>query len=250
VVISIVLAAFLSMTYAPWMAGYTESVEDKNPALVGTGLALWGWILRVTVGVSFIFLPLVINSVNPVVNNLQYAQTKPTGSAPFNVQAFQVAHPKSVAFAEKNASWLKVLSEPQNAPVVAAANANASAANLAALNKAVGPVVFAKVVANVNELKTLVVPYQSELTYLSAHQSALLALQDGVARSAKQWQHWFWVCLVGMVLFIPTIWLARGRWSPARARKDQQQHAADVDRELHELVGAGAGAAATTSTSA
>jgi MFS family permease len=250
VVISIIMAAFLSMTYAPWMAGYTESVEDKNPALVGTGLALWGWILRVTVGISFIFLPLVINSVNPVVNNLQYAQTKPTGSAPFNVQAFQVDHPKSVAFAEANASWLKVLSEPQNAPIVAAANANASAANLAALSKAVGPVVFAKVVANVTELKTLVVPYQSQLTYLSQHQSALLALQDGVSRSAKQWQHWFYVCLGGMVLFIPTIWLARGRWSPGRARKDEQQHAADVDRELQELVGAGAGATATAGTSA
>ena len=51
------------------MAGYTETVEAKNPALVGTGLALWGWILRLVVGVSFIFLPLVITSVNPVVDN-------------------------------------------------------------------------------------------------------------------------------------------------------------------------------------
>jgi hypothetical protein len=32
-------------------------VEEKNPALVGTGLALWGWILRLVVGISFIFLP-------------------------------------------------------------------------------------------------------------------------------------------------------------------------------------------------
>ena len=250
VVISIIMAGFLSMTYAPWMAAYTEHVEDKNPALVGTGLALWGWILRVTVGVSFIFLPLVINSVNPVINNLVYAETSPSGTAPFNVQQFQVEHPKSVAFAEKNASWLTVLSEPQNAPLVAAANANASAANLAALSKAVGPVVFGKVVANVTELKTLVVPYQSKLTYLSQHQSALLALENGVSRSAKQWQHWFYVCLGGMVLFIPTIFLARGRWSPGRARKDERQHEADVERELQELVGAGAGAAATTSTSA
>ncbi len=126
VVIEIILAAFISMTYAPWMAAYTELVEDKNPALVGTGLALWGWILRLTVGLSFIFLPVVINSVNPVVDNLTYAQTPPTGTAPFNVQKFQVAHPQSVAFAEKNASWLTVLSEPQNAQIVAAANANAT----------------------------------------------------------------------------------------------------------------------------
>ena len=49
--------------------GYTETVEAKNPALVATGLALWGWILRLVVGISFIFLPLVITSVNPVVDN-------------------------------------------------------------------------------------------------------------------------------------------------------------------------------------
>ncbi len=61
------------------MAGYTEMVEAKNPALVGTGLALWAWILRLIVGISFIFLPIVINSVNPVVDNLVYAQTPPNG---------------------------------------------------------------------------------------------------------------------------------------------------------------------------
>ena len=70
VLLEVILAAFLSVVYAPWMAGYTEMVEAKNPALVGTGLALWGWILRLVVGISFIFLPLVINSVNPVVDNL------------------------------------------------------------------------------------------------------------------------------------------------------------------------------------
>jgi MFS family permease len=240
IILEVLLAATLSLTYAPWMAGYTEMVEAKNPALVGTGLALWGWILRVVVGVSFIFLPLVINSVNPVVDNLVYAQTPPTGTAPFNVQQFQVEHPKSVTFAQANASWLKVLSEPQNTAVVAAANANASPANLAALQAAVGPVVFAKVVAHVTDLKTLVVPYQSQLTYLSAHQNQLLSLQDGVARSPNQWQRWFWVCLGGMVLFIPTIWLNRGRWSPARARQDEVKHTQDVEAELRELVGASA----------
>ena len=121
IILEVLLASFLSLIYAPWMAGYTEMVEAKNPALVGTGLALWGWILRLTVGLSFIFLPLVINAVNPVVDNLVYAQTPPTGTAPFNVQQFQLEHPKSVAFAEANASWLKVLHEPKNAAVVAAA---------------------------------------------------------------------------------------------------------------------------------
>jgi len=45
----VVEAFCLSLVYAPWMAGYTETVEAKNPALVGTGLACgagsrgWWW---------------------------------------------------------------------------------------------------------------------------------------------------------------------------------------------------------------
>jgi MFS family permease len=238
ILLEVLLAACISLTYAPWMAGYTEMVEAKNPALVGTGLALWAWILRLVVGISFIFLPLVINSVNPVVDNLVYAQTPPNGTAPFNVQAFQLAHPKSVAFAEANASWLKPLTLPKNAAIVAAANSDPTAANLAALKTAVGPAVYAKVIANITSLKTLVVPYQSQLTYLAAHQSALTALLNGISRSPKQWQHWFWVCVLGMVLFIPTIFLNRGRWSPRRAKEDEDRHNAEVAEELHELVGA------------
>ena len=238
ILLEVLLAACISLCYAPWMAGYTEMVEARNPALVGTGLALWGWILRLTVGLSFIFLPLVVNSVNPVVDNLQYAQTPPNGHAPFNVQQFQVDHPESVAFAEANASWLKVLSAPQNTAIVTAANTNPTPANLAAFSKAVGPVVFAKAVANLAKLNKLVVPYQTQLVYLSAHQDQLNSLLAGVDKSPKQWQNWFWVCLGGMVLFIPTIWLNRGRWNPAKAREDEKKHEADVAAELKVLVGA------------
>jgi hypothetical protein len=237
--IEVLLASFISLTFAPWMAGYTEMVEAKNPALVGTGLALWGWLLRLTVALSFIFLPLVVTSVNPVVDNLQYAQSTVNGQ-PFNAQQFQIEHPESVAFAQANASWLKVLQKPANAPIVAAANANPTPANLAALTKAVGPVVFGKVVTNITKLKTLVVPYEAQLGYLAAHQDQLTSLLGGVAQSPVQWQNWFWVCLGGMVLFIPTIWLNRGRWNPARARDDEKQHEADVRAELEQLVGASA----------
>jgi Major Facilitator Superfamily len=233
--IEVVLAAFLSLVYAPWMAGYTEMVEAKNPALVGTGLALWGWILRLVVGISFIFLPLVINSVNPVVDNLQYAQ--PPG-APFNVQAFQVAHPKTVAFAEAHAPFLQVLSEPKNNAIVNRLAAAPTAANLAAATAALGPKNLAMVIKYQAQLKTLVQPYQTQLAYLSAHQAQLTALSNGVAKSAKQWQHWFWVCVGGMILFIPTIFLNRGRWSPKRAREDEAQHSEDAANELRELVGA------------
>ncbi len=244
IILEVLLAASVSLTYAPWMAGYTEMVEARNPALVGTGLALWGWILRLTVGLSFLFLPLVINAVNPVVDNLSYAQTPYTGTAPFNVQQFQLEHPKSVAFATANASWLKVLQKPSVAPVVAALNANLTPANLAAFQKVVPPDVFTKTIANATKLKALVVPYETQLAYLSAHQTQLEALLSGVARSPKQWQNWFWVCLGGMVLFIPTIWLGKGRWSPKQARLDEAKHGADVAEELRQLVGSGASVSA------
>jgi MFS family permease len=238
IILEVLLACSLSLTYAPWMAGYTELVEAKNPALVGTGLALWAWILRLVVGLSFIFLPVVINSVNPVVDNLVYAQTPPDGNAPFNVQAFQLAHPKLVAFATANTSWLKPLADPKNASVVAAAHYHPTPANLAALQKAVGPAVVTKVLANINEVNGPVWTYRTQLAYLSAHQDQLESLLNGVAKSPDQWQRWFWVCVGGMVLFIPTIFLIEGPWSPARARRDEQRHNADVAAELRELEAA------------
>ncbi len=237
IVMEVLLASFISLVYAPWMAGYTEMVEAKNPALVGTGLALWGWILRLTVGLSFIFLPLVVTAVNPVVDNLVYAQTPPTGTAPFNVQQFQLEHPQLVSFSEANASWLRPLSDPKNAAVVVAAHNN-PVSGLPALTKAVGPAVVAHIVANLKEVNGPVFTYRTQLAYLSAHQNELNSLINGVSKSPKQWQHWFWVCVGGMVLFIPTIFLMRGRWSPARAREDETKHDADVAEELRELVGA------------
>ena len=109
--IEVVLAAFLSLAYAPWMAGYTEMVEKKNPALVGTGLALWGWILRLVVGISFIFLPLVITSVSPIVDN-QPVATQTIPGTTYSAQTFQAAHPASVGFAVAYAAFLGVLNEP------------------------------------------------------------------------------------------------------------------------------------------
>ncbi len=232
--IEVFLAMFLSVAYAPWMAAYTETVEAKNPALVGTGLALWGWLLRLTVGISFIFLPIVINSVNPVVDNQPLATATIPGTTT-NVQQFLVAHPKSVAFAQAHAAFLAVLNEPANKPVVAALAQSTSAANIAAAQKALGAAVFGELVKYQAQLKSLVVPYEAELNYLSAHQTKLTALQNAVAKSPKQWKHWFWVCLGGMVLFIPTIWLTKGRWNPSKAKRDEEEHDEQVAEELKEL---------------
>src|ERR1700719_4806549 len=67
--IELALLSFaLGVAYSPWMASYTETVEARNPALIATGLAIWGWIIRVVVFVSFLVIPLVVTSVTPLVN--------------------------------------------------------------------------------------------------------------------------------------------------------------------------------------
>jgi len=74
--------------------------------------------------------------------------------------------------------------------------------------------------------------------YLTAHGTV-------VAQAAKnapsQWKTWWWVCVAGQILFIPLIFLMAGRWSPARARRDAEEHKRKLEEEMGKLA---AGAAA------
>ncbi len=226
------IAVGISLVFAPWIASYTESVEAKNPALVATGLALWGWILRLTVGISFIFLPLVITSVNPIVDNLPVAQTVIHGQT---VQDFVAQHPKTIAFATEHADLLALIAKDPAA--AAAVGKDPSAANIAAAVKAFGVSGLTQLAKYKTELSTLVAPYTAQLTYISTHQDALQQLQKGSAAAPHEWQHWFWVDLAGMVIFIPVIWLIKGRWRPSSARRDAAEHEAAVAEELARLIG-------------
>jgi MFS family permease len=228
------LAIGLSLVFAPWMAGYTESIEEKNPALVGTGLALWGWILRITVGVSFIFLPLVITSVNPIVDNLPVAQTVINGQP---IENFVAQHLKTVAFASAHPALLAALAA--HTAVAKRVAADPTPANIKAAEQAFGQKGLSELVTYKAQLTTLVQPYSKQLAYLSGHESALLDLKKGSAEAPHQWQHWFYVDMAGMVIFIPLIWLTRGRWNPASARKDAVDHEARVREEMARLIGDG-----------
>jgi hypothetical protein len=198
---------------------------------VGTGLALWGWILRLVAGISFIFLPVVITSVDPVVDNTPYATAQ--------IQQFVAQHPRSVAFAEQHGVLLGAIKANQG--VVNALSADPSATNLTAAVKALGPRDFAQLVRYQSELKTLVEPYTKQLDYLAANKAHLDALNTGLARSPAQWQHWFWVDLAGMVLFVPLIFFTKGRWSPRRAKSDHERHEHAVAEELARLMEAETG---------
>jgi MFS transporter, ACS family, D-galactonate transporter len=60
-------------------------------------------------------------------------------------------------------------------------------------------------------------------------------VQKALKDSPKQWQNWWWICLAGQIIFLPFIFVLAGRWSPGKARKDAEAHAAAVDRELAAL---------------
>jgi len=90
----------LAVGYVTWMAAYTETIEDINPALVATGMAVEGFILRLVVVLSTLAFSFVVR----------------------------------------------------------------------------------------NQL-------------------------DG-----QQWATWWWVCIAGLVIFVPTIFVASGYWRPARVR--------------------------------
>ncbi|MCL4433538.1 MAG: MFS transporter [Actinobacteria bacterium] len=76
--IVVFIGIFDAMAYAPWMAAYTEAVEEKNPALSATGLAVWGWVLRIVIAASFLVMPRVISTASTLVDNQTSATTLQT----------------------------------------------------------------------------------------------------------------------------------------------------------------------------
>lgn len=196
------LFAFLGIAYAPWMAHYTEAVERHNPALTATGLAIWGWILRIVVALATLAVPHVVTSVTPLVS---YAGP---------VQAVVARFPALQYIDSATLDSLAVASPPA-----------------AAVTKAVNEIVAGqhvtatKAVAELVALKGLTAADQATLTHAPA---VVAALKDGPG----QWQRWWWVCVGGEVAFLAVVFLAiRGRWSPARARRELAEHEAKVRAE-------------------
>jgi MFS family permease len=287
-----VLALGLGIAYTPWMASFTETVEARNPALTATGLAIWGWIIRVVVFIAFLLIPVVINSVTPLVN---YGATVQAYSAQYGSQlAFASAHPAVVAAAQKvppsivasaqaNATELSnaqkfapelaviranpalfaklaTYSNPAKIPPALAAQAVKAAgggatgvgilttisANKAAIDGVIADASTLQTIAPyASELK-LMAPYSAQLTalskvppsaiaYLKAHGAAV---QKAATQTAGQWKTWYWICFGGIVFFLLSIPLLRGRWRPRDARRDEAEHEAAVQAELARLTAA------------
>lgn len=86
--------------------------------------------------------------------------------------------------------------------------------------------------------------YQSELTALQNLPPAIKAYAAANATSVTRAEHaspgqlrnWYWICLGGPVIFLASIPLLRGRWSPRRARQDIAAHEAAVAAEVASLA--------------
>ncbi len=89
--IVILIGFFDAMAYVAWMASYTEAVEEKNPALAATGLAVWGWTLRIIIAISFLVMPQVISTASTLVDN----NTAATNLQALNAASSYVASHKS-----------------------------------------------------------------------------------------------------------------------------------------------------------
>ena len=294
------LSLGLGIAYTPWMASFTETVEARNPALIATGLAIWGWIIRIVVFLAYLCLPLVVNTVTPLVNygaqvqayatqyktELAFATAHPDVVAtaqkiPPNVLASAQKIPPSVltiakndsvqlANAQKFAPQLAVIqahpalftklatySDPSKIPgplltqAIAAAGGGAKGVamltsisqNKAAINGviAVAPD-LQKVAPYAADLKTIA-PYSAQLTalskvppgvftYLKAHAADV---QNAAAKTAGQWRTWYWICFGGIIFFLLSIPLLRGRWRTRDAKRDEAEHEAKVQEELAKL---------------
>ena len=154
-IILAVLSFCLGVAYVPWMASFTETVEARNPALIATGLAIWGWIIRIVV---FVVLP-----DHPARHHLGHPagqlrvhggrRTRPTYKSEI---AFATTHPAVVATAQKVPPSVIATAKSIPPPVLATASADSTqlanavkfAPELAVIQA--NPALFAKLAAYKN----------------------------------------------------------------------------------------------------
>ena len=274
VVLLSLIAVSLGTSFAPWMASFTETVERRNPALIATGLAVWGLVIRIVIAVSVFFVPKVVTTVTPLVEKGPVvaevlANPTPVGKTTIGAVATAAAdNPDVVArLTAINARDGALLGALQENPPVAKALAAAQAAGktpapseLAAIERAIGPKAFA-------QLKRPSTP--ADLEYVSstapeklgaANFAALGAptpaltealetletvgpsVQAAAADSPKQWRTYFFVGVGGEAVFIPLILLMAGYWDPRKAKRAEQEHEAKVAAEIEQLRSRPAGA--------
>lgn len=204
------IAVFLSVAFAPWMGGFAETIERRNPLLAGTGLAVWGWVVRAVIAVSMLVLPSVVSSMTPLVT---YGPRVAALSARYTAQAgtLQAIDPGTRAV---------LLARPDDTAAESRATAE--------ISRAFG----VKPAGAISRLDALTAMPKTDLDFLAAHGAQVA---EATAAAPGQWRNWWWVCAGGEGAFLSLIFLMAGRWNPRRAREDAAAHEREVQRELAAL---------------
>ena len=251
VLVIVLLAVSISIAYAPWMANYTEQVESHNPALTASGLAVWGWILRITVALSFLVLPYVITTSTVLVDNQTAAPA---------LQAIQAVQPYA-----PNTSTLKCNATPAPTDLISNLQAttearpelNALATILTVCNgthnllkalSAAGGITnphvlglnaFNPLALDIQNGKPVTAAQIAGVAKYSPNLAKLLMAEQKLIPAQKtapgEWKRWWTVCLIGEFVFAILIFFMRGRWSPRAARRDLTAHQDMVTEELAKL---------------
>jgi MFS family permease len=209
-VILCVQTTFGAMVFAPWMAGFTESVEDRNPALMATGLAVSGGVLRIVIGVTIFLFPFVVPAVTPLVDygpqvqqySSEYASQLKTAEAiqPATLRSLQ-KDPGDFTVVESALDQIE-MSQHITAP--------AALSKLESLGAAAG-----------------------KLTYLAKHGPAVIT---ALKKDPPQWRHWFLVTAAGQLVFLPLVFVTVGPWTPAGGRRRDKEQERQLQASVDALI--------------
>jgi len=227
----IALAAFVAVAYVPWMASFTETVEDIHPSLVAVGLSVWGWIIRIVVMVLLLIVPLVVPSMNTLVDKGPAVKAEAAVLIAGKQRLLAQGGALKVQAATLQAKGAALKAEQQK---LAAAGVRPTPAQLAA-----GQAAASKLTSEGAALKQRAAALTAQGAQLKARAAAFLPrardVQAAAGRAPSEWQHWLWLCVVCQLLFIPFILLMRGHWTRRAARADVERHEREVARELARL---------------
>jgi MFS family permease len=148
------LSVSLGVAYAPWMASFTETAERRNPALIATGLAVWGLIIRIVIAISVFIVPHIVTTVTTLVEQGPQAQAIVQQYGP-EIATAQKLDPTTAAALAANpndkVAGVKAISEITKIPVAqvaAVATVAAQHATALAAGAAIDPATQAALKAN------------------------------------------------------------------------------------------------------
>jgi MFS family permease len=134
------------IAYVAWMAGFTETVEKHNPAATATGLAVWGWIIRIIVTGTYALLIAVVPATSTLVDQGPRVQSI-VATYPQQVRVLQTVDPATLGTLKANpsnpAAAARAISELSGVPastvgrvLVLSTTYKAQLATLAAIDRA------------------------------------------------------------------------------------------------------------------